>query len=110
MAYEYITLLKACWFFNLNLACQILQMYSNADTFIGSIECIMCNAIISPISRPKPVAKGKCSDSSSDSGFHFRSQKIQKGNKECKYNLYVWSRLVHIQYTPEGIFRHCISV
>merc|ERR1712131_318995 len=32
-------------------------MYSNADTFIGSIECIMCYAIISPISQPKHVAK-----------------------------------------------------
>ena len=62
-------------------------MYSNADTFIGSIECIMCNAIISPISQPKPVAKGKCPDSSFDQDIHFRSQKIrgqkiQKGNKE----------------------------
>ena len=34
-------------------------MYSNADTFIGSIECLMCGAVINPISQPTYVSGGE---------------------------------------------------
>ena len=33
-------------------------MYSNADTFIGSIECVMCGAVINPVSQPTNVSEG----------------------------------------------------
>ena len=33
-------------------------MYSNADTFVGSIDCVMCGAVINPVSQPSYVSEG----------------------------------------------------
>ena len=85
-------------------------MYSNADSFIGPIECIMCNATIRPVSQPGKGTKSKFSDSTHEYYFNLRSQWDSKRTEGGKYNLYVWSWLVHIQYTPEGLVRHSISV
>jgi len=81
-------------------ACEILQMYSNADTFIGSIECVMCNAIISPVAQvnsAQPTNTTKEIKSKTKNEKNNANTIYMCGHEWCPFSLRLKGGLSHAQ-------------